>query len=222
MAYDTGRHYQDPAYEMHLKPTGYVETSSIHSGLDDNYYKPVATSPYTDAEVRLLESRDGKLKYRIRVLKIVSRILATILSAATVAPLAITLVKFFRTRNQYFSVDGQERTAWAIGSIPIYTYVYFGVSTVSFLFNAAILISYLRGVREANKTAKVAGVWSTVILVAHVLMWIGSVAYYRYGKHSIDGNFKDLWGWTCSSAADEIQPQVPNINFAKYCEIQVS
>ena len=54
-------------------------------------------------------------------------------------------------------------------------------------------------------------------------MWIASVAIYRYGKEpDVEGKFKDLWGWTCSPAAREIQDQITNVDFDTYCNIQVS
>ncbi len=107
-----------PIQDYSLKPIPYVHATpapSIYSTTSD--YKPVAPSPYTDAELRALEAKDAAVKRRVRVLRIVSRTLATILSAATVAPLVMTLVKFLQTRNQYFVVDGVERTAWASDTV---------------------------------------------------------------------------------------------------------
>ena len=217
-----GRPYSQTSDNIHLKPVPYAESSSLHSRLSDDFYKPVAPSPYSNAELGNLEERDAKLKHRIRQVKLISRILAVSISAATVATLAMTLIKFFQTRHVYFTVDGVSRTAWASGTITWYTYQYFGVSTVSLILQSVILISYCRGVRQANSAASVAGYWSLIMIIGHVVVWIMSAAIFRYGKEPVDGKFVDLWGWTCSSAADNIQSQVPDINFSQYCTVQVS
>jgi hypothetical protein len=217
----------------HLKPAPYAQTTSvpygqsspapsIYSTSASSNYKPIAPSPYTDAELYALESKDKDIKKRIRTLRIISRALAVLLSAATLTPLTITLVKFFQTRNQTMVVDGEERTAWASGTIAWYTYMYFGISLVSFILNTVIMISYCRGVKGANQAAKYASWWTYIVLGGHVVVWAVSVGIYRSGKEPVNGSFKDLWGWTCSAAADDIQSQITNINFKQYCTIQVS
>lgn len=135
--------------------------------------------------------------------------------------IALVLVKFFQTRNEYFTVDGEQRTAWADGTIAWYTYLYFGVSTVSFLLDSAVLIGYCRSIKSANTAAIVAGFWSGLLLLTQIVVWAISVAVYRYGREPVNGKFKDLWGWTCSSAASDIQNEITNINFERYCTIQV-
>lgn len=205
----------------HLKPAPYAETASVRSGASDDYYKPVAPSQFSDAELRQLEQRDSKIKQRIRILRLVSRVLAFITSGATVAPLTYTLVKYLQTRNLYYVVDGVRRTAWASGTIPYYSYEYFGVSAVSFLFSTVVLLSYCCGTKRANSTASLDGYWHVILTVAHIVMWIGSIAIYRYGKEAVNGRFTDLWGWTCSSSADQIQSQIPDINYSTMCTTQV-
>lgn len=189
------QHARSISHDFRLKPFVLADTASVNSTWSTDSYKPLATATVTDVEISQLEARDAKLKSRIRLLRIISRVLATILSAATLAPLVLTVVKFLQTRNVYYNVNGQERTAWADGTITTYTFVYLGVTSVSFLFNAAILISYCRGVAAANKTSKFAGYWSAFIMVAHVVIWIIAVSAYRYGKQAVDGKFRDLWGW---------------------------
>lgn len=215
--YHHGGHYEQPignttSGSYGLKPTSNVETASIQSGY----------APYPDLELQRLETRDAKIKKRIRILRVVSRVLTFLLSAATMCALAMVLYKYLQTRNEYFMVDGEERTAWADGTIAWYTYLYFGISTLSFILDTAILIGYCRSVKTANTAATVAGFWAGLLLVSHIAVWIASLAIYRYGREPVDGKFKDLWGWTCSSSASEIQSEITNIDFEKYCHVQVS
>lgn len=99
MAYNHANRYQQPADDIRLKPMFNNDATSMNSGLSDGYYRPVATHPVPDDELLRLEARDSRLKQRIRILKFISRVVAMILSATTLAPLAMTLVKFFETRN---------------------------------------------------------------------------------------------------------------------------
>ncbi|KAK3697625.1 hypothetical protein LTR37_017363 [Vermiconidia calcicola] len=185
-------------------------------------YRPVAPLPASDAKLVRLEARDAKLKQRIRQLRLISRSLAVFLSAATVVPLAMTLVKFFQTRDPYFSVDGEQRTAWAAETHTWYTYMYFGIALVSCVVDTLVLVFYCRGVKSANAVSQVAGYWSGALFVGHVVVWTISVAIYRYGKELVDGSFQNLWGWTCSTAAEELQSQLTNVNFSKYCTVQTT
>lgn len=183
--------------DVHLKPMLSAQASpySHASWTNGKPYKPIASEAPLSDEYTLSQAADQRLKHRIRVLKLISRVIALLLSLATLAPITMTLVKFLLTRNTTFVVDGQERTAWAAESITWYTYMYFGVSLISCVFNLAIVIAYCRGIKKANNVASVAGWWSNTVLGCHVLVWIVSVALYRYGKEPVAGKFRDLWGW---------------------------
>ena len=205
----------------YLKPMFTNDTTSMHSNLSDEYYRPVASHSLPDRELLRLESDDRRLKQRIRVLKLISRIIAAALSAITLVPLVMTLVKYFQTKNVYYTVDGTRRTAWAAGTIAWYSYVYTAVAAVSFVLNAAILIAYARGVKQANAVGKVNSYWGYLVQIGHVIVWAVSAGIYRYGKEPVNGKFRDLWGWTCSTAADELQAVVTDVDFGKFCTIQV-
>jgi hypothetical protein len=51
----------------------------------------------------------------------------------------------------------------------------------------------------------------------HVIVWGVSVGLYKYANTG-----KDLWGWSCGDAADEIQDEVKSfLDFGKLCTMQV-
>ena len=72
--------------------------------------------------------------------------------------------------------------------------------------------------KHANKTEKTVGTAGFVIeMGAHIAVWIATAVAYRLGK---TGN--DLWGWTCSDKADQIQDQFQAvIDFNNFCNVQV-
>jgi hypothetical protein len=194
------------------------------------------TSRFADAHARLvsapsspildmdrLQAQDRNLKRRIRVLKFASRILAVLLSIATLIPLLMTITKFVNTRNTTYTVDGQTRTAWARNTITAYTYSYTAVIATSLVLNAAVLCGYLckDGIRSANRVSKIATAWTWSVIVVDIVILSISVSVYRYGREPVDGKFRDLWGWTCSSAARELQQVLTSVDFAYYCGVQV-
>ena len=106
-----GRFYEHPS-DMHLKPMHLIDTASINSnrtGSNASYYNPVPdynNNHHQTQELHHLEAYDNRLKQRIRILKLISRISTTILSATTLGPLTATLIKFLQTKDVYFEVNG--------------------------------------------------------------------------------------------------------------------
>lgn len=167
--------------------------------------------------------RAQKLKKRIRALKVISRILSTLLSIAVFVPIAMTFQVYLSTRNTYKDVrqpDGSSvsRTAWAKDSVVWPTVMYFAVALVSLVLNAVILVAYLRSVGTANLAATVATGFNWIVIFGNMVVWGVAVVVYRVEKKD-----DDLWGWTCGSAAETLQDVFKTeVNFDKYCTVQVS
>lgn len=99
--------------------------------------------------------------------------------------------------------------------------MYTAVAAVSFILNFAVLASYLRGVEGANKADRINTIWSWTTIISQIVTWSVAVGIYRYGKEPVDGKFRDLWGWTCSTSAAELQGVLTSVDFDKYCKVQV-
>jgi len=211
---------------VHLKPIPQASAYSLppHTSATAYVPIPVPTAPYyATTTPSQHDLADAKLKHRIRLLRFAHRALSALLSLATLTPLTITLAKFYATKDTYFSVDGVDRTAWASGTITWYTYLLFATALISFLTDLAVVLSYCcGGAARANKVSHMGGWWTKASWVGEIVIWIVSVAIYRYGKEAVDGKFRDLWGWTCSPAAKAIQARVHDLDFDQYCAIQSS
>lgn len=229
------RQYTQIPDELHLEPLPSDGYASARAGLSDDYYNTSASYSNQPHELHppapafgakavhhhRLNSFDRRLKFWIRVLKLVARIMAAVLSITTFVPLAMTLAKYYQTKDQKYSVDGQKRTAWPANPTLWYTYMYFGVSLISMVLNSVIILAYCRSIEHANKADDVAGWWSNITLIGQIVFYGVAVGVYRYGKEPVNGHFTDLWGWSCSSAAAQIQVSILNVNFAQSCQVQV-
>jgi len=168
---------------------------------------------------------DQALKRRIRMLRFISRVMATLLSIGVFVPMAMMMSKFLSTRDIYRLVaepDGTtiNRTAWALQSKNWPTYMYFAIATVSLILNLCIMLSYLRDIRSANRAATIATFFTALVTVGNVVVWFVAVVIYRYEKDT-NGVSNDLWGWSCSKDAEALQEAFSDVvQFEQYCNVQ--
>jgi TRAP-type uncharacterized transport system fused permease subunit len=101
--------------------------------------------------------------------------------------------------------------------------MYFLVAGIAVLLNLVILVSYLLGgVKHANRAAIISSVFTWVVMVGNLVVWIVAASLYRTEKDK-NGKSDDLWGWTCSAAARAIQKEfAQEVNFDRFCNVQVS
>ncbi|MCJ1225297.1 hypothetical protein MMC12_001946 [Toensbergia leucococca] len=127
--------------------------------------------------------------------------------------MALTLHKYLSTRD--IIVSG--RNAWAKDTSTWPTIVLLSASSFTFLFSIVTLAAYLISVRAANTANNVCTLGGLIELVAHMVAWISTAALYRFGK-----NVHDLWGWSCSEKAQNIQGEFRDVvDFSRFCTIQV-
>jgi hypothetical protein len=169
------------------------------------------------------------LERRISQLRLVSRIVSTILAFAVFIPLAMTVHKFLSTKNIFrLAPDPKNpdtlvrRTAWAKDSKAWPTYMYFVIATVSLVLNLSVLVAYRFSTKAQNIASKMNTLVSGLILLGNLTLWVVTVAIYRHEK-DLDGKSNDLWGWTCSGPAKALQKTFEKeVQFDTYCNVQVS
>ncbi|KAF2399995.1 hypothetical protein EJ06DRAFT_530774 [Trichodelitschia bisporula] len=180
----------------------------------------------TIEQVQRLETVDQALKRRIRILRLVSRVLATGLSIAAFVPIAMTTAKFLTTKDVLREAPAPGGTTvlrgpWAKESKTWPTHMYLGIAVTSLVCNLGTMVGYVfGGVRGANIMAAAEGYFSMSVILGNLIVWIIAAAVYRKEK-GLDGKNNDLWGWACSESAkiiqDAFQDEVP---FDRYCNIQ--
>ncbi|KAK3045213.1 hypothetical protein LTS18_014312, partial [Coniosporium uncinatum] len=188
-----------------------------------------------------------KLKSRICLLKLLSRLLAACLSLATLIPLSFTLYKYLSTRNLVRDVttvvgetplDQQSellttmRTSWPTDPLLWPTYTYFGVAAFSTLANVLVFIYYGWNIGFANTVRTVNSVFSHAVYILNILLWSAGVVLYRLQREAVisgmnanggnDAAARDLWSYTCSADARALQRAnaFPEIDYADYCRSQ--
>ncbi|ORX97287.1 hypothetical protein BCR34DRAFT_628634 [Clohesyomyces aquaticus] len=176
--------------------------------------------------IKEAQLEDRHLKARIRRLRLLSRIIAFLISIAVFVPITLTLHKFLTTKSTFREVEHPDgttvmRTAWAKDSKVWPTYMYFGVAATALLLHLTILLSYkFGGVEKANKAATVTTWFTVVTMLGNLVVWSVAAGLYRQQKDT-GGKSNDLWGWTCSEAAQVIQREfAKEVNFDKFCSVQ--
>jgi len=201
-----------------MKPSGYAAVKSAAGGDGHD----------TDAMLSGLQYEDQALKMRIRGLRLVSRTLTTVLSLGAFVPIALTLKVFLSTRGDFRDALNTStglvtrRNAWSKDSKDWPTYLYFGVSATSLLLNLIIMMAYFYSVRMANLAATISTVWEWTVILFNFGFWLFGVIIYRLEKDK-NGISNDIWGWTCSSGAQDVQEAFKDlIDFEKMCNVQSS
>jgi hypothetical protein len=165
-------------------------------------------------------------KDRIRVLRVISRIFSVILSLCVFIPIAFAFTTFLNTRNTYRDVVSNgvvvNRNPWAKNSKVWPSLMYFIIAVVSLALNLIILVAYWMSVKAANKAAMISLAFDWIVIGANFGVWVSAVVVYRNEKDK-NGVHNDLWGWSCSDAAAEIQKPFDGVlDFGRLCTVQVN
>ena len=159
-------------------------------------------------------------------MRVISRVVGLVISIATLVPITMTLHKFLTTQHIFKTITDPNgnlitRTAWAKDSKVWPTWMYFVAAAITVLLNLGILISYKFSVEKANRVAMVASIFTWFVLVSNLVVWCVAATLYRTEKDK-NGKSNDLWGWTCSPLAQKIQKDFGEVDFDRFCNIQVS
>lgn len=164
----------------------------------------------------ILTISSQKYKKSIRSLRFITRLLSLILNALMIGVLSWALYKYYTTKSHPISPTNPA-LLWVTPATLWPTFVLLGIALITFFMNGFTLIAYCCGVGAANKVNTCSTVVSYIFLGVHVVLW-GIAA----GAFKMGGNGSDLWGYSCSDAADKIAQEVKSyVDFGKLCSSQV-
>ena len=201
----------DPSYnrpsqqqEELINPAGYAPSSTIPQ------------SSYIPKESwRLRRRRFEKLKRLRRILTGISDAVSTLFTSVMVGIVLYTIIKFTTTKDTMR--DG--RNPWPLHGTKLWPAIMLLVAAgLTLVASVALLVSYCC----CRERVRLSWKFTVAKYAVHIAAWIVVAVLYRYEK-SLNGNDNDLWGWSCSAKADEIQAAFNGVvNFHQLCELQVS
>ena len=149
----------------------------------------------------------------LRVWKLASQGISTLLSTVMFISMVYTTIKYQTTEN---TVRGG-RTPWPKNAKLWPTFMFLATSGVTLILSIITMLSYCCCYKKATASWKL----TVVKYVIHLGVWLIVSALYRYEKGT-KGNNNDLWGWSCSDKADQIQSQFNGVvGFSGLCTLQV-
>ena len=165
------------------------------------------------------------MKRQIRRMKFFLRVFTLALAIYSLVAMTYTLKHFFDTHDhkvvvRNISAGGQPviRGPWFKESKTWPTILLMVTSAISLLLNVVVVVAYFKSVETANTAAANFAYISYIIAATHVGMWIPTAVAYRAGK-----NGEDLWGWSCSIKAEQIQIAFLGVvDFKRACHIQTA
>ena len=158
------------------------------------------------------------------------RLASTILSAFVLGTLAYSLAQYLKTKNLTIA-NGSN--VWPSNLVLWPTYLLLSVAFVTFVTNGLLLFipcmhrhkshndhvdpSDRAAVKASRKhTDRLLSASQYVAIALYFIAWAISSGLFQFANTG-----GDLWGCTCSTTADGIQPQVQSfLNFGRLCTVQ--
>jgi hypothetical protein len=191
-------------------------TSLLHQDLlKRDRVSPLQNSPSTEST----NNPPQRLKATIRILRVISRTLLTILTLAMTVQEGRTVVTYYQTRNdmQMTPDSSTPRGPWAQQTQVWSSLLLFSTSVVTSLLGVLSVFAYAVSTKTSNAVSSLQTKFGIAVEAVHVLVWVAVAAAYRLAR-----NGNDLWGWSCSLMADNIQPTFEGVvNFGSVCDRSV-
>jgi len=196
------RPFQSP--QQPLDPHGYAPSASV----------PAIPKPEDGRFSRLAGRKLEKLKRWVRILRFVAQGVTTLFSAVMFAIMIYVNDTFYTTKHTI----REGRNPWPLKGSKVWpSIMLLTASGLTLVLSLVTLFSYCCCWKKAKASWKL----TVARYVIHIVGWIIVSAIYRYEK-SLHGNENDLWGWTCSTKADDIQAAFHGVvSFDALCRVQV-
>ena len=199
--------YNRPFYspQQPLNPQSHTPTTTV----------PPTPNPEDGMFSRLARAKFEKLKRRIRMLQIAARGVSTLFSIVMFAIMIYANVKHYTTKGTIRN----GRDPWPLHGTKVWpALMLLAASGFTLVVSLGILFSYCCCFKKAWASWKL----TVAQYAVHIMGWLVVAILYRYEK-SLHGDNDDLWGWSCSTKANDIQAAFNGVvNFKSLCRVQVS
>jgi len=147
-------------------------------------------------------------------LNFVIRLLSTIMSGYCFGSMLYALITYYNTKNKMLS-NGQH--PWSPDTVLWPTYLVLATAALTLLMNTITMCLYFKGSAAADRSDSISGYIEIALAGANAVVWAVNAGLFKMAN---TGN--DLWGWSCSPAADALKDEVNGIlNFNSLCQVQV-
>ncbi|TVY62890.1 hypothetical protein LSUE1_G009997 [Lachnellula suecica] len=186
-------------------PAGYTTPSQPYTS---QYQSVPSKNEDLEAEKSALRKTLDEWKKKIKLLRMASRATSAVLNVLMFAFMAFVISTFLVTRDD----AALGRNIWPQSPKTWPTYMLLAASLVTFVLSVFVLCFYAFCFRRASES------WKLVVLtyVIHIGVWVVVATLYRTEKVT-----NDLWGWSCTDIATELQMKGGSkVDFQKLCKIQ--
>lgn len=209
----------DPSYNRPSQPQEELLNPSGHA--------PSTIVPQSSHEPkqfsRLLYRKFERFDQWLRMLTAVSGAVSTLLSVIMFGIMLYVNITFMTTKGTNRDVTTQgttvSRNPWPLHGTKLWPAIMLLVASgVTLVISVVILCSYCCCRSRYERS------WKLTIAkyVVHILAWAIVAVVYRYEK-GLHGNNNDLWGWSCSTKAKDIQVAFNGVvDFSKLCTLQTN
>ncbi|KAL8913330.1 MAG: hypothetical protein Q9171_001807 [Xanthocarpia ochracea] len=167
----------------------------------------------SEPSIRLPRKRYEGLKRWFRILKTLSQVATTIFTGIMFGIMIYVNLKYYTTRNHF----KEGRTPWPNNGTKVWpSIMLLAAAAITLCTSTVILFNYCCNFKKLKQS------WKLTLLLygVHIASWIAISVVYRVEK-GLHGNNDDLWGWSCSTQAKNIQKLFDGVvNFRSLCGAQ--
>ncbi|KAL8765190.1 MAG: hypothetical protein Q9209_007651 [Squamulea sp. 1 TL-2023] len=199
-----------PSSTPDLNPIADSQSDDLvpHRGVASAHFKTKSEPP-----TRLPRNKYGGLKRWFHILKTFSQIATTLFTGTMFGIMIYVNVKYYTTRNHFI----EERTPWPKNGTKVWpSIMLLAAAGITLCTSTIILFNYCCNFRKLQQS------WKATMLLygVHIASWVAISVVYRVEK-GLHGNNDDLWGWSCSTQANNIQKLFDGVvDFRSLCSAQ--
>lgn len=192
-----------PSQQEYLNPAGYAPSDSV----------PPTPKP-SGQMTRHARATLEKLKRWLRTMQIVAQGFTILFTAVMFGIMIYVNAKFYTTKE----TERIGRTAWPKNGTKEWpSILLLAASGLTLLMSVVWLFGYCCCWKKTTTSWK----FTVFRYVVQIAAWIMVSFIYRYEK-GLHGNDNDLWGWSCSTKAKNIQEAFNGVvDFSTLCKAQV-